>query len=556
MKRTTAILLLSLAFAAIHAEFVTPDQAARTATLFMTGHEASKVHSALPGNTGNRPELELACSYQPDGSAPASFYIFNREDGSGFVIVSAESETRQILAYSNEGPFHVDHMDKGAAEFLKSYDRAINAVRYGKSIPVAGNAGRYQPKQLETAAFDQNGYSFNTAYAPKVGGKPCQAGCVATAMGIIMKYHNWPTRSSGSHSYTMPSGVEMSYDFSKNPFDWKSISNVPDAKSSAATSQLLKACGISINMEYGPEESWSYFALVNYALRHYFYYNYPYQIFRDEMDTDDWETIMRSEIDNGRPVFIGGVAKIGGHAYVLDGYDSEGIFHYNLGWGGVNNGYYTEGKISSECYANTDAIIGIEPRSIDQEDFTAPFQYSSIKMAKVDNPYYQSYFNIDAKNFMNIANVPFSGKVRADIYDKDLKLKANIHTGFDESEHPLGTGSYYLGYGFYYCHIPGNVRIYDTDRIIISTSTDNGKSWQPVFCASDHFRYLYANGRVHDDIANISGTVSGLAHVFTVNGTRITSFTASQDDQIPDGLEPGIYIIRYSSGKTVTRLIP
>jgi len=553
MKKIFIAMLSVLAFTGAQADLITPEKASAIAQEFFEKQESRRVPSAV--TTAINPRMELAYTCQNDG-AQASYYIFNKEDGNGFVIVSAESGTRQILAYSNEGAFQVEHIEHGPADFLKSYEQEINAVRCSARKAPTIQTGSYQPKLLTTANFHQDGYSFNDSYAPKIDGKSCLSGCVATAMAILMKYHNWPTKNTGSHSYTAESGLELSCDFSSITFDWENMKDNPDISSSDAVSNLQRACGIAVNMEYGVDESWAYYATVNYALRHYFYYDFPYQIQRAQYETEEWNDILRSEIDSDRPVFIGGLAEIGGHAYVLDGYDQEGIFHYNLGWGGVNNGYYTEGYVTEDCYANTDAIIGIQPRSLDQEDFTSPIQYASITLSMVDDPDYPSYFNLDISTFNNMSNVAFAGKVRADLYDKDMKFKANIHMGFDESSDPLESCYYYSYYYFYYCYIPNNIKVDPSDRIVITTSTDNGKTWNPIYCSSDHFKIINAYGETVNSIDQTNTDIlPGTAAIYSVDGKHITTLPMQQGTAT-EGLKSGIYIIRNSEGKAEKRMIP
>ena len=491
MKRLIILSLLLIAFAHASAEFVNQDQAQAIAAGFFSNQEARAVRQA-----GNIPQVRPRLAYagaSGEENLPA-YYIFNSEDGSAFVIVSAESSTRPILAYSNEGAFHVDQMEHGAWDFLKSYEQAIHAVRYSGAQPTATKSAEYEAKLLSTALFDQTGYSFNSKYAPKIDNQDCLSGCVATAMSIIMKYHNWPTRNTGKHSYTSASGMELSCDFSSIQFAWDKMTDTPNQSSSDGVSELQRACGIAINMEYGVDMSWAYFVLVNYALRHYFYYDYPFHLLRSEYDDEEWDSIMRAEIDSNRPVFIGGQAASGGHAYVLDGYDSDGVFHYNLGWGGINNGYYTEGFVSDECYANTDALIGIQPRSMEEEDFSSPLQYSRAGIDIKGDLEGNYVFLFEANNLMNISNTPFTGRTRVDIYDKDFNHKYTVQSGYDESSAPLLISYYYFSYLFPRCYIPKDAVLAPTDIVTVSTSTDNGKTWKPVYCASDCFNINRVGG--------------------------------------------------------------
>jgi hypothetical protein len=64
----------------------------------------------------------------------------------------------------------------------------------------------------------------------------------------------------------------------------------------------------------------------------------------------------------------------GGHAFICDGYDGNGMFHINWGWNGGSNGYFllnvlnsdTQdlGFVSDDAYGyikNQEAVVGIEP---------------------------------------------------------------------------------------------------------------------------------------------------------------------------------------------------
>ena len=50
--------------------------------------------------------------------------------------------------------------------------------------------------------------------------------------------------------------------------------------------------------------------------------------------------LIYNEIASGHPVAIAGTATGGAHAFVVDGYDGDGLFHLNWGWGGGSDGYF------------------------------------------------------------------------------------------------------------------------------------------------------------------------------------------------------------------------
>lgn len=51
------------------------------------------------------------------------------------------------------------------------------------------------------------------------------------------------------------------------------------------------------------------------------------------LETDEY-------LEQGIPIWTGGSHKGSEHAFVIDGRDSEGRYHVNLGWGGTGDGYY------------------------------------------------------------------------------------------------------------------------------------------------------------------------------------------------------------------------
>ena len=58
-----------------------------------------------------------------------------------------------------------------------------------------------------------------------VGGEQCLTGCVAHAMGEVMKYYRHPERGRGSYSYTdsIGCGLTLTADFHEHVYDWDNI---------------------------------------------------------------------------------------------------------------------------------------------------------------------------------------------------------------------------------------------------------------------------------------------------------------------------------------------
>ncbi len=206
---------------------------------------------------------------------------------------------------------------------------------------------------------------------PTYQGQRCAVGCVATAMSQVMRYWQHPVRGTGTHSYYWspdepywsPDGRVLSADFGSTTYDW---ANMPDEASSAsppvvknAVSTLCYHCGVAVDMQYGPGGSgaWEYPYI---GLKRYFGYECPRYAGRPDASRDEWYSIMCEQIDKSQPVLY--LTRL--HAFVLDGYDSPDLVHFNFGWGGQEDGWYPiddpHADIGDPCFV--DAIIDIRPQ--------------------------------------------------------------------------------------------------------------------------------------------------------------------------------------------------
>ncbi len=181
-------------------------------------------------------------------------------------------------------------------------------------------------------------------------GKKTWVGCVATSMAQIMCHFSWPERGAGCHSYSWK-GKEIALDFSKQEFRWDLM--LPDYKGgytqeqAEAVARLCYACGVAVDMNYGLGGSGAEGEAQADALRDYFGYGKSTTLLdRSDFYTSDWERLMHESLMAGAPVAYMGFADGGGHAFLLDGYDGEGFFHFNWGWTGDADGYFRMSSIN------------------------------------------------------------------------------------------------------------------------------------------------------------------------------------------------------------------
>lgn len=201
-------------------------------------------------------------------------------------------------------------------------------------------------------------------------------GCVATSTAQVMKYYNYPECGTGRVRVTYNNRT-LSLDLSQQNFDWANmLDTYPNATSGtaaqkAAVAYLMKAVGYSVEMSYG-ESSGAVSQKISPALVDNFKYDPALDSYTREYYTDDqWTDMLYAELSAGRPVIYGGSGPGGGHSFVCDGYQaSNGYFHFNWGWNGYYDGFFSindlnpegqgTGGNGSNFNSDQDAIMGIQ----------------------------------------------------------------------------------------------------------------------------------------------------------------------------------------------------
>lgn len=339
-----------------------------------------------------------------------SYYVFNATGRNGFVLVSGDDRTVPILGYSDHGSLDTDNLPPNVKAWLEGYQRQIDAL--GEEIAVgapqqkapatnrlAAEATKKPIAPLLTTTWNQN--SPYNDLCPRYGfpnsddTEACVTGCVATALAQVMYYYKWPAKTYELiPGYTNPrtvNGFTMNVEdvAADTPIDWANIcdnyQNVSDATKRKAVAELMLYCGTSVEMAYGPSSSASC-SDIPYALKTYFGYQGKMKyINRKFYLIDEWDQLIFNELLNSRPVIYDGQSTGGGHAFVVDGYDGDGLYHVNWGWGGMSDGYFVLSVMnpnnnsgigassSSDGYSmDQGAVIGIQVEEAEQQDDEKP----------------------------------------------------------------------------------------------------------------------------------------------------------------------------------------
>lgn len=349
----------------------------------------------------NRQNVDLELVYTGASTrGEACFYVFNLGN-EGFVMVSADDAFRPIVGYSNEEAFDPQNINPALAYMLDELIAGRTSHHYGEASPLVAaewnsvltsgkqmsfNGGR-EAFHLLSTEWNQD-YPYNY-FCPQAQGGPggrTYAGCVATAMGQVMKYWNHPLQGTGSHTDYNSGFGPLTANFGATTYDWD---NMPDQISSNspqvqidAIGTLLYHCGIAVDMNYAIDGSGAYSTDVPSRIIQYFSYaNQAVYQQRASFSYENWKEKLKESLDLGWPIYYSGHSTEGGHAFVCDGYNDADMFRYNWGWGGSgNNAYWDFDKI--EYNSQSGAIFNYVPTSVYNNTAQAPTNFTVTKTSE------------------------------------------------------------------------------------------------------------------------------------------------------------------------------
>lgn len=324
-----------------------------------------------------------------------SWFLFNTpKDAQGaFVLVSSEGNSEDaVLGYSLEERFNVTSLPAHVKAWLNEYTHTVELQRHGNALEKGLRSGTAIAPLLGNIQWDQ--LAPYNKFTPHWKGSDTQTpvGCVATAMGQIMRYHKWPARAKRHLVEYKPEGMNFTVRqyLGLHSYDWEQMPGMVTSQSPEgqqdAVARLLYEVGIASGMNYNiPENGGSgcHSSRVAEALLSYFNYSKRlYYTMRAFYTRQQWEAMVLKELQAGRPVYYAGSGKQGGHAFVCDGYDGEGRFHFNWGWSGMSNGYFSLQMLAPEGLGTGggaggfvtwhEVILGIEPNREDSPKRITP----------------------------------------------------------------------------------------------------------------------------------------------------------------------------------------
>ena len=325
-----------------------------------------------------------------DNVPNAPYYIFSRGAGKGFVIASGDDEVAPILGYTDQGDYAPNNMPDGLKNMLNAWAKKIGDLQQKQKTRTRQMPKRSVRQRLQLPAYKNawvdvhplvktkwnQDYPYNM-FAPNRSdnGQKTLSGCVATAASQIIYYYRkdnpdallyaTPTYSGdwfhAPVTFSLPAGTPVRYDLMK-------LSGTGTLKQDTAVAVLMYAAGTCAGLGYGYQDGTATAGNIDKmgtAMDNQFNISSKY-VGKWNYSQEGWESLAYSNVRDGQPLLYSGASETqGGHAVVLDGYQaSTGLFHFNFGWGGYGDGYYTVDDSTGMNGFNTgqSALVNIVPK--------------------------------------------------------------------------------------------------------------------------------------------------------------------------------------------------
>ncbi len=303
-----------------------------------------------------------------------SYYVLNLNQG--WVIVAARDERHPVIGYNLEGSFpRPQELNYNTNSWLTTFiDEKDYILSHGlvADEEVQSNWNRLLTDDISmlntevlrdvetpllTAMWNQDSpYNLMCPEDEAGPGGRVYVGCVATAMSMIMHYWRYPLQGMGSYSYYQnPYGI-ITADFGNTYYNWDGMQDQIETEYPWDIAEIGFHAAVSVSMNFGPDGSGSYSHLVPNALKNRFRYgNNTQYLEKSSYNTTQWENMLQEQINNKYPIYYSGQGSGGGHAFVCDGYQGMNYYHFNFGWSGSGNGFYSLQNVGG--FSGSQAIV-------------------------------------------------------------------------------------------------------------------------------------------------------------------------------------------------------
>lgn len=333
---------------------------------FRQAREIAEKHAAKNGAHIGLQSVKRAkvLNKQQSTTSSRGYYVFPHDGNCGYTIVSGDDRMPEIVGYSTTDTYSEENMPDGMKHLMQAYEAMATALANGdakaerclaEKEALAADSTYRQPRVAPLLADIAWGQTepYNNLCPMYDGQRRTLNGCVPTAMAQLMMYYQYPqTLKSDIPAYQTSSyQLNMPSVAAGERYDWDNM--LPQYSGSAytaaqanAVAKLMYHCGLSADADYGPSSTGA--LCTPNVLVKYWGYDPDVIMFldRENFSLREWTAILDAELQASRPVFyIGFSTTSGGHAFLCDGADGDGLYHINWGW---SNGYFDITVLNSD----------------------------------------------------------------------------------------------------------------------------------------------------------------------------------------------------------------
>ena len=390
MKKFSLLGLLLFVFSAFssYSKQIDANYAASIATNFIKQNSTSLKRSSVALQLHHTATLKSTLSNKRT-SGLNGYYIFNFSENNGFIIVAADDKVHPILGYSFEKGFDLQKAPTHVLGWLKRYEDEISRIvndpavlEHPEWVSLETNLAYRKRGNTYVAPLLKTTWNQSPLYNDSCPIDPATntlsvTGCVATAMAQTLKYWNYPSKGAGSNEYSLSKFGTLKADFNKSVYRWAdmptSLTKTSTPNEVSAVAQLMRDCGYSACMNYssagsgarvfGRDAHTAEYALIN----NFGYSSTMTSLPKDNYSEANWINKLKVEFDQSRVVIYVGYTSdySSGHCFMADGYDANNYIHFNWGWGGYYDGYFTVNNLTPVTNYSFStyqaAIFGIKP---------------------------------------------------------------------------------------------------------------------------------------------------------------------------------------------------
>lgn len=336
---------------------------------FRQAREIAERHAAKNGAHIGLQSVKRAkvLNKQQSTTSSRGYYVFPHDGNCGYTIVSGDDRMPEIVGYSTTDTYSEENMPDGMKHLMQAYEAMATALANGdakaerclaEKEALAADSTYRQPRVAPLLADIAWGQTepYNNLCPMYDGQRRTLNGCVPTAMAQLMMYYQYPQTLKSdipayqtiSYQLKMPS-VAAGERYDRDNMLPQYSGSAYTAEQANAVAKLMYHCGLSADADYGPSSTGA--LCTPNVLVKYWGYDPDVIMFldRENFSLREWTAILDAELQASRPVFyIGFSTTSGGHAFLCDGADGDGLYHINWGWSGWSNGYFDITVLNSD----------------------------------------------------------------------------------------------------------------------------------------------------------------------------------------------------------------